>query len=388
MTKYAKGRIALLLCLALLGLALQAAADDRDHAPSIRLDLPISTQGPLWPPAEVVDEDGNFLTVGIALFTANGFPGFPFFGQAVIVSKDTVPPLDENGNRILNDWFQAPHQVIRPLDLRPGSADRDIPLWSLSLGPSEEPGIPRVPAVGDSAWNLYTDGYPCKDLFPSPEQEASYTRPSLPLHQYPIWGFQGDQVGYDVVTGDSYDPMARLDFAEGCFGCSGENVVDHRPNDDTITLGDWVRANGKLTITLADFDRRAGAYTAAEFEFKLRNLLPNSVYTVWTIRPRRIPGLDFMPQADPLGLPNIILTDSRGRAHTTLKEIHPFPDPATDFQGERINGVVVAWHPDYQNWGACGGLLGAGVDLHTVFNTFANGNVDFTPFITVPPAGG
>ncbi|MEM7050920.1 MAG: hypothetical protein AAF604_14725 [Acidobacteriota bacterium] len=393
MSPILKGKTALVLFAALLLLlAPPIIADDDDNdngaPPSLSLRLPNSTQGPLWPPSEMTNEAGDFITVGITLSEANGFPGFPFFGQKLIISKDTVPPLDENGNRIINNWFAASHDIIRPLDLREGSPDRDIVLYNLSIGPADELGIPRIPAEGDSAYNLYTDGYPCQDIFPTPEQKANYSRPRTPLHEFPVWGFQGDQIGYDVVTGQPYDPNARLNFAENCFGCSGENTLDFRPNTEPITLGDWTDARGRLRITLTDWDEEAGGYTAAFFKFNMRNLVPNSVYTVWTIRPRRIPGLDFMPQADPLSIPNIFVTDDRGKARGTLKVIHPFPDPATDFGGERLDGLVVAWHPDYQNWGACGGLLGAGVDLHTVFNTFVEGNTSLAPFITVPPSGG
>jgi hypothetical protein len=47
--------------------------------------------------------------------------------------------------------------------------------------------------------------------------------------------------------------------------------------------------------------------------------------------------------------------------------------------------VIVAYHPDYKNWGACGGLFATGVDIHTHFNSLIKGNLDFTPFVTVPP---
>src|SRR5262249_23016918 len=86
---------------------------------TIEMDIPPTTQGPIWPPSELVDDDGNFVVVGIQLATVPGsnIPGTPIFGKAMLVSKDTRPPMDGNGNRVVNNWFIAPFQFIRELDL-------------------------------------------------------------------------------------------------------------------------------------------------------------------------------------------------------------------------------------------------------------------------------
>jgi hypothetical protein len=352
---------------------------------TILVDLPVATQGPLWPPSDLTNANGDFLVVGFSLATLGGVPGIPLFDQAVLVSKDSVPPLDENGDKINNNWFLASYDVIRPLNLSPGSPDLDMVLYALSIGPPEDgTTIPRVPAVGDSAYNLYTDQLPCQEVFPSSSQLPVYGRQRYALHEVPIWGFQGDGFALDVHTGDPYVPNNHN--GPGCgSGCPGEEVLDYRPQREPITLGDWLAARGTVRISLTDFDRVQGGYTAADFNFKFRNLVPSSVYTVLTIRPRRIPGSDFFPQADPLGLPNILISDRAGNAEATLHEIHPFPDPANDPLGHRVIGVIVAYHPDYKNWGACGGLFATGVDIHTHFNSLIKGNLDFTPFVTVPP---
>jgi hypothetical protein len=362
-----------------------AAAPPAGAPPRIVIDLPVTTQGPLWPPATVTDADGDFPVVGISLIEFAGFPGIPLFGQAVLVSKDSVPPLDENGDKVNNNWFLASYTILRPLDLSPGSPDLDTVLHSLSYGPPDASGVPRIPRVGDSLYNLYTDPAPCPDVFPSSSQVASYTRPRFPLHRVPILGFQGDQVGYDVDTGDPYLPVAR--GGPGCeSGCPGEDLLDTR-RAAPITLGEWLRGRARLTITLRDLDGPRHAYTAADFHVVLRDALPSTIYTVFAVRPRRLPGADFTPQADPLGMPSVIATDDQGRGEATFRVVHPFPDPAADPAGLRIVGVVVSPHPDNQNWGACGAILGAGVDIQTQFNSLVEGNIDFTPFVTVPPGG-
>ncbi|MEM7050919.1 MAG: hypothetical protein AAF604_14720 [Acidobacteriota bacterium] len=377
-----RSNYALIVSLLLLAAAVPTLV--ADEAPFVRVKLPAATQGPLWPPGIVTDANGDFPVVGIHLIEVNGTPGIPLLGQPFMISKDTVPPLDASGNRILNNWFAGSYDFVRPLDLNPGSPDLDMVLYNLSFGPVDESGVARIPASGDSAFNLTTDPHPCQELFPTDLQAATYERPRFPLHEVPIWGFQGDGIRYGRDSGAVEVPNQRVDFREGCVGCAGENNLDQRPRRDPITLGQWLNASGKVTIRLDDFNAEAGAYTAATFRFNLRNMLPNSIYTVQAVRNRRIPGFDFFPQGDPLAIPNVIVTNEWGRGRGTFKAHNPFPDPATDFTGERITGLVVTWHPDYQNWGACGARFGAGVDLMTQLNSFVEGNFDLTPFITVP----
>ncbi len=368
------------------GLEADVDAAAKGGSPFTVVDLPVSTQGPLWPPSEMTNEDGDFLLVGIGLLEIEGIPGgIPFFDQALLVSKDTVPPLDEDGNKS-TDWFLAHHDVIRPLDLSDGSADLDLVLHALSMGPPDEFGFTRIPREGDSKYNLGTDRHPCQEHFASGDQRPVYSRARFPLHEVPIYGLQGDQIAYDVVTGEPFEPISRT--GPGCDdGCPGEDLIDERPRREPITLGDWLQGNGKMIVRLRDFDADAGGYTAADFTVRVRNMIPNAVYTVWTIRPRRISGSDFVPQADPLGLPSMMVTNHRGAGRMSTRVINPFPDPTGPEGHLRIIGVIVAFHPDYQNWGACGGRLGAGVDLHSHLNTIVQGNVDITDFITVAPSG-
>lgn len=355
-----------------------------DHlgAPRITMEIANATQGPLWPPSELTNADGDFVVIGISLVETPEFPGFgfPFFSQAVLVSKDSRPPFNPDGTRNFSNWFLAGYDIVRPLDL----SDLDMELYTLSVGPKDDSGARRIPAEGDSLYNLNTGSNSCPEIFPSAIQEDNYTRPRYRLNEVPIWGFQGDQIIYDHDTGEVVTPVAK--GGSNCpDGCEGENIIDFRPITQPVTLGQWLQAKATLTVTLADYREDLDAYTAADFKIKLKDALPQSVYTVWTIRPRRIPDSSFSPQADPLHIPNIILTDEKGKGENTWRVRNPFTDPELDVDGERITGLVVAWHPDFQNWGACGAILGAGVDIISQFSTVVDGTLDITPFVTVDP---
>jgi hypothetical protein len=365
----------------ILGALLTARLLSGQAAPSVTIDLPIATQGPIWPPSAIVDKDGNFVVIGIVLKQFGPSTIIPAPNQAVLVSKETVPPL-KNGVEDPSNWFGAPYKVIRSLDLSPGSPDLDMVMYSSSYGPVGNSKSPRIPQVGESTYNLNGNYVVCPELFPSTTQRSNWTRPSYPLHQVPVWGFQGDQVQYDPNDGTARPAHAAT--GPGCpfDGCPGEDNVDSR-RTDPITLGEWIKARGTVRITLAGFSPEVNAYTAARFEFKLRNLLPRSLYTIGAVRPRTIPNAqrDRKP-IGPLTVPNVLVTDSDGNVDATFEVPNPFPDPDNDPSGLRIIALSVVFHSDHQNWGACFDVFGSGVSAHAVFNTLVNGTADITPFIT------
>ncbi|MGW2474464.1 hypothetical protein [Streptomyces sp. NPDC001665] len=88
-----------------------------------RLELSLTTQGPLYPPSEVMDADGNFVVVGMINRTTRDGAIRPDWGAAV-VSPDS--PLPEFGGL-------APYTVVRELDTDPDGADKDIVLHTLPL---------------------------------------------------------------------------------------------------------------------------------------------------------------------------------------------------------------------------------------------------------------
>lgn len=358
---------------------------ERSHSDtSIVRSLPNSTQGPPWPPSEIVDENGDFIVVGLLLEEHDGvIEGVPTPGA--IVSKHTVPPLDANGVEDFTNPFSVPYDVSKVLDLSPGSPDNDIVLHTASFGPpiGDFGGVMRIPQEGENQYNLNGFGFPCQELFPSASQATTFTRPQYPLHEVPIPGFRGDGVQYDVDTGDAFDPHNASGSDCAPDGCSGEDEVDSRRRDP-ITLGEWLEARGRVKISLRGFDADAGGFTQAKVRFRFRDLIPGGLYTVWDIRFNNF----FGAKATPIALPNIVKLDDRGRGTIEFLLTNPFPNPADDPAGNRILGFAIAFHPDGQTWGACGDLLGPGVDVLTVFSTIADGNLDISEgMITVPPSG-
>lgn len=350
---------------------------------SIVRDLPNSTQGPLWPPSEIVNQNGDFIVVGTGLIETAPGVVVPMPNQALLVSKETVPPLDGDGKEDFSNPLGAPYQVIRPLDLSANSPDLNMPLHTVSYGPfdGEFGGGPRIPALTESSYNLNMARPSCTEVFPTESQRFTYVRPSFPLQESPINGFQGDQVAYDIDTGQAFDPETAS--GPGCGeGCPGENDVDQR-NQTTITLGDWLKAKGKVKISLTHYNHEVDAYTAARFDLDFKNLLPNAVYTVWAVRTNAVmpPPHERLPT--PLGVPNVFVSNDLGKGHLSVELANPFPDPMHDVSGNRIIGLAVVYHSDYQNWGACPAHFGPGIDVHQVFNSSIDGTMDITDFITV-----
>lgn len=335
----------------------------RDH----QLSLINSTQGPFWPPSEFMDQHGDFVLVGNILTQAPDGQVFPRWGAA-IVSKDTVPPLDANGVEDFSNEFAVPYHVVRELDLT--GADNDIALYSLSFGPAEGNfgGGARIPQQGHSTYNLNSGERACPELFPvSTEQATNYTKESFAINQVPIWGFQGDHIQYAADTGQIEDPFDATgpDCNEGC---SGENSVDNR-DSSPYTLGQHLAAEGELSIRLKGWNRQAQAYTAARFNFTFSKLQPNRVYSIWAIRTNAMLATPETRRPDPLGLPNIIVTNNKGNAHISFTLKNPFPHATQDPQLNRIQGIAVGLNSAMQTWGACADRLGPGVSIHGVFNT-------------------
>ena len=340
---------------------------DGKEGPSITINIPNSTQGPLWPPSEIVDKDGNFVVIGGLLTNVGGgvnklVPG------AALVSPDTVPPLNAQGVEDYSNVFGAPYKIVRNLDLSPGSPDLDLELYTASYGPPEGNfgGGGGVPKQGKSRYNLNSFPHLCPEIFPSEAQRFVYTSESVPLAKKVPLVFRGDQVAYDVNTGAEH--------------VAQEDRLDKLPYDK-LTLGRWLQAKGTLKITLVDYSPAVGAYTAAKFEFKFKRLIPNSVYTVWNIR-QNVAGNN--PQSpNPLRIPNVVATDEDGNGEITAIRDNPFPLPAEDPNGNGTFAFVIQLHSDHQNWGACPQSRAPGVDGHIALSTGDLGPLaDVTKFVT------
>ncbi len=369
-------RILMLMTFPVLAVAQQHSAANHGNV-AVR-SFNVTTQGPLWPPSTLVDENGDFIVVGQILKEISPGVIAPVPGGAALVAKETIPPLTNDIEDFSNP-LAAPYQVIRSLDLSARSRDRDMVLFSPSFGPVSGAfgGGPRIPMEGESEYNLNQVGSVCPEAFAAASQASAFKRPSFPLHQYPILGFQGDQVAYHVDTGEPFDPMTST--GAGCeSGCTGENRIDSR-RQQPVTLGEWVSARGKMKISLVNYDRRQGGFTAAKFALKFQRLLPDSVYTVWGIREN---VLTQGSSPAPLKLPGLFLTDKHGSGEFTAVVENAFPERSEDSEGLRIVGIEISYHPDYQNWGACPERFGIGYRAMSWFDFLPDGGRDLSDFIT------
>lgn len=355
------------------------ASADRP-ATQARRSLETTTQGPPWPPSTLTDTNGDFVVVGNVLTEVAPGVIAPLPGQAALVSKNTVPPL-VGGREDFSNPFGAPYNVLRALNLNPGSPDLAMVLHTPSFGPPRGAfgGGPRIPMLGDSPYNLNMVPDTCPELFPGNPQSALFQRPAFGLHEYPILGFQGDHVAYDLDTGAPYDPHSSS--GPGCgAGCPGENETDRR-RSTPITLGEWLRARGQVEFRLVRYSHAAGGFTAARVELRMTGLLPHSVYTVWGIRQN---VLTQGRQPAPLALPGLFVTDERGNGSLVTEIPNAFPARATDERGMRLVGVEVSYHPDYQNWGACAERFGVGYRVLRWFDFRPDGSRDLDFLQTVP----
>ncbi|KLQ38569.1 hypothetical protein IM284_09660 [Enterobacter cloacae complex sp. P12RS] len=250
--------------------------------------LAATTQGPLYPPAEVMDGKGNFVVVGMV----PGDNGLQW--RSVIVSPES--PLPAFGE-------VAPYNILCDLDKMPQDALKDIILHTLPLP------IPM---------NNY------RMVF-APEQRPQANneiRPGLPLHE-----------GY---------------------------IADYRSSDgkreiEPVTLAAWLEAEGTFEVTLSEDKKRA------RFTFSFRSLVPDSVYTVMSLRENDLASED-PSRPGPLGIPNVFITDSEGNAEYWAELTDPFPAPAR--KGNRIINVVVLYMSSRQSYGGAIGFYGLGGDIH------------------------
>jgi hypothetical protein len=273
-----------------------------------RLDL--TTQGPTYPPSELMNEDGDFVVIGrINEASATGRlierndtsgPGAhgtrSRWGAAIVAADSPLPRFGEN----------APYRIVRELDLSNlSTADRGMVLCTLP-----------VP--------LPCNNYP---MTFSPDQGCSHRvwpRPSYPLHRAPI--------------------------------------PDLRPADglrvrDPITLAQWLEAKGTLQVTIEDDNP-----DRARFELEFTGLIPDSLYTIMSLRQH-----DFRRESPtrpgPLGIPNVMMTDRRGRGTFWAELPDPFPDP--DKPGSnRVVNVILLWMSYQCSHGGAIGLFGLGGDVH------------------------
>ncbi|WP_137992721.1 hypothetical protein [Streptomyces vilmorinianum] len=277
-------------------------------------ELSLTTQGPTYPPSEVMDEHGDFIVIGRVNRAGPDGRTTSEWGAAVVAADSSLPPFGEN----------HPYTIVKELPLDPAElteTDRNRVLHTLPL---------PLPCAN----------YP---MVFAPEQcpEAdSVRRPSYPFHQVP--------------------------------------VPDLRPEDgpkltSPVTLGQWVRAKGRLEVSLTEDER------GARFFFEFAGLVPDSVYTIMSLREHDLdPAGPTRP--GPLGVPNVFVTDEDGNATYRAVLPNPFPAPGTP-GANRIVNIVVLFMSYQQNYGGAIGWFGLGGDIHAHLKLR---QPSFQEFITLP----
>lgn len=257
-----------------------------------RLDL--TTQGPLYPPSEVMDDEGNFIVIGAVNYPDAAGGTETRWGRAIVSTESPVPTFGT----------AAPYEIIETFDNPiPDLIARKV-LHTLPL-PLPCANYPMVFAP---------EQYPVAN---------SETRPSFAFHETPIPDLQPEH---------------------------GRQLCQ------PVTLADWARAQGELTVALVDRGR------SARFSFVFEGLLPRSLYTIMSLREN-----DLNPVAPtrpgPLGVPNVFMTDPEGVAHYDVVLPDPFPAVGTP-GANRIVNVVVLWMSDQMSHGGAIGRYGLGGDIH------------------------
>ncbi len=258
-------------------------------------DLSVTTQGPLYPPSEVMDEDGNFIVIG-AVNQAFGDRVETKWTGAIVSPESPVPVFGD----------KAPHTILEHFS----------------------PDAPLLPHLANKMLHTLPLPLPCNNypmLF-APQQYPDAntdTRPSYPFHKAPIPDFLPEH---------------------------GRQL--QRP----VRLHDWVEARGRIRVALEDEAR------VARFTFKFDALLPRALYTIMTLREHDLdPSGPTRP--GPLGVPNVFVTDSSGRASFEAVLPDPFPGPDRP-GGNRVINVVVLWMSSQMSYGGAIGRYGLGGDIH------------------------
>ncbi len=269
-------------------------------------ELSITTQGPTYPPSEVMDSDGNFIVIGkLNLLNTKGELAQEW--GAAIVNQDSIcPSFGDN----------APYNIMKMLDLNNLNSDGDKVLYTLP-----------VPLPCNNYLMVFA---------PSQNEAFEKIRKSYPFHLAPI--------------------------------------PDERPNDgrkikEPITLAQWIKGKGYLTVTLVNNKK------AARFDFEFTDLIPNSLYTIMSLRENDLnPASPTRP--GPLGIPNVFITDNQGKAVYQAEMPNPFEGKKVKNRNRIIN-VVVLWMSTQMNYGGAIGRYGLGGDIHAQLKLQAPSFIEF-----------
>ncbi len=130
-----------------------------------------------------------------------------------------------------------------------------------------------------------------------------------------------------------------------------------------ITLGQWMKANGVLTINCAG--------RGADLKMRFENLIPNRLYSVWATMGLPDPGSGIENPAIPLpigGTPSVFMTDERGDA--TFRRWIKFCPLDKNATRDPMLTIEVLYHANHSVYGAIpapGIMLGLITFPHVLF---------------------
>jgi hypothetical protein len=268
-------------------------------------ELSITTQGPTYPPSEVMDAEGNFIVIGKLNLENSKGEFCQEWGSAIVNSNSATPKFGEN----------KPYNIIKFLNLNSLKDEGSKILYTLPLP-------------------LPCNNYP---MVFAPSQHPDFSnRNSYPLHE--------------AIIPD-------------------ERSIDGRKVNAPITLSQWVKAKGNLTVTQFSFSK------VGKFSFEFENLIPNSLYTVMALREKDLNPIS-PTRPGPLGIPNVFITDRNGRA--TYSATMPNPFESRDIENRnRIINVVVLWMSTQMSYGGAIGHYGLGGDIHAQLKLQAPSFMEF-----------
>jgi hypothetical protein len=159
----------------------------------LMLELTVTTQGPLYPPSEIMDKNGNFVVVGnINEVQHNKL--LTQWGAAIVSPHSQVPKFGQ----------QAPYKIVRLLNEHDLGKDADLELFTLPLPlPCNNYPMLFAPEQAKNAHEIIRNSRPLNDAVPDLEAEHS------------------------------------------------------RQYADPITLGSWLKAQGQLKVSLLSNGRDA-----------------------------------------------------------------------------------------------------------------------------------
>ena len=257
-------------------------------------ELSITTQGPTYPPSEVMDENGDFIVIGRVNKLVDGKVESNW-GNAIVSTKSEMPPFGK----------QLPYDIVKPLDLTPGSADLEKVLYTLPL--------------------------------------------PLPINNYPII-FAPEQLP------NSFD-MVRESVAFHKATPPDYRIEDGLREMAPVTLGNWIKASGEVTITVSPNQK------SARFDFEFEKLIPNTLYTIMSLRETDLDPVRGPTRPGPLGIPNAFITDNDGNGTFWAELPNPFPSVEKEGHNRVIN-VILLWMSTQMSNGGALGLYGLGGDVH------------------------